>query len=346
MIKKIILILITSALILFTSCGTKIPKKITEKPQKINTIDYFPFIENIHMSYEGKGNEFAEKELYVDFIKDNKMQLRVKNPGTELVELYSISNGELKLISSYGEFYHRDDITNLAANRNELLLKEPLKKGTSWILLDGRKRYISGIDVNVKTPSGNYKALEVTTEGKDFILKDYYVLKIGHVKSVYTSNDYEVETSLKKIEYNIPLIQKIKVYYPDFSKNLLLYMEKEINLKTNEEIKGKLEYLLKNPPSSDLTPLISKNTKINSIKFNIEENIVNVDFSSEFVTEMNAGTTLEALILQGITNTLGDYYNSVKVSITIDGKPYSSGHIAMGPNEYFKVDYNSVSPYK
>ncbi|MPM51125.1 hypothetical protein SDC9_97872 [bioreactor metagenome] len=57
---------------------------------------------------------------------------------------------------------------------------------------------------------------------------------------------------------------------------------------------------------------------------------------------MNAGSGFEAMILQCLTNTLGDYYQVEEVYITIDGGPYESGHIIIEEGEAYKVDYTNV----
>jgi hypothetical protein len=57
---------------------------------------------------------------------------------------------------------------------------------------------------------------------------------------------------------------------------------------------------------------------------------------------MNAGAGYELLILQSITNTLGNYYGAQKVYITMEGKPYESGHILMKKGETFKVNMDKV----
>ncbi|HWQ42407.1 MAG TPA: GerMN domain-containing protein, partial [Desulfosporosinus sp.] len=74
-----------------------------------------------------------------------------------------------------------------------------------------------------------------------------------------------------------------------------------------------------------------------------KDNSVYIDFSKELLSEMNAGSGYESLILQSITNTIGTYYGVDKVSITIEGNPYVSGHVAMKKGELFTVDLtNSV----
>ncbi|MCB2293692.1 GerMN domain-containing protein [Clostridium algoriphilum] len=73
-----------------------------------------------------------------------------------------------------------------------------------------------------------------------------------------------------------------------------------------------------------------------------KDNMVYVDFSKEFTQEMNAGSGYESQILQCITNTLGDYYMVKKDYITVECKPYSSGHILMENDEAFILDYKNT----
>lgn len=345
MCKRFILGVFVVIMLFSMSCKKVTPPTDEKKPITETVGEYFPFKENVKMKYAGLGNEFAEKETYVDFIRNNRMQLRAINPGTTAVEIYEISNGELKLIESIGEFYYREDVTSISKENPEILLKEPLEKGTSWNTSEG-KRFISGKEVEVSTPSGKYKAIEVTTEGKNYTLLDYYVKNIGHVKKVYKGKDYTVETSLENLEINGTLTQNIKFYYPDFTRDKIVFTSVAVPLKTNMDIKDVFEDKLKNPPAKDLSAPLSKNAKINSLHFDRDKNILKADFSKELVTEMNAGTSLEFMILQSITNTLGDYYGTSEVFIAIDGKPYSSGHIQLNENEPLKVNHKNIFEYK
>ena len=71
--------------------------------------------------------------------------------------------------------------------------------------------------------------------------------------------------------------------------------------------------------------------------------IVYIDFSKEFIDEMNAGAGYEGLILQSITNTMGSYYVVDEVYITVEGKPYESGHILLKKDETLKVNMDLVA---
>jgi len=344
-------ILIVLTAVLYTGCKSKnvnTTTNIDNETKKYTISDYYPFTANMKMVYEGKGNEYASKTVYVDYIKGDKMQLRTDNGGTTLAQVLQNKNGELILLNSEAESYYKEDITSLEGKKNEVLLKEPLAKGTSWKLSDGTKRSITGTDVDITTPLGSYKALEVTTEYSDSKVKDYYVLNMGLVKTVLVSGGTEVTTSLKQYIKDSSLVQTARLYNFKVTTTdiQVVYKGITINLKTNDEIKDVFQKYFRESLVGGTSALMSKNTKINKIYKNANEGKVYIDFSKEFETEMNAGTTKESGILRSITNTLGNYYNMNKVVITIDGEPYSSGHIVMDKGEAFNTDYSNVVEVK
>lgn len=344
--KKIFAVFLLS--LFFISCAQKLPSpnQNNEPSKKYTVKDYFPFVPDRRMKYQGIGNEYAEKDVYVDFIKDNRIQLRVINPGTTLAQVYEIKDGELRLIKSQEEFYYRDNIIDSQSPAPEILLKEPIEVGTAWATKEGNKRYISNLEKEIVTPYGSFKALEVTTEGKDYKTYDYYVVNVGHVKSVFEYNGDKIETTLEKIEENVPVIQTVKFYYPDFENDRIAYIKQKLEFKTNDTAIEKFDSFLRTSPKEGLTKILGPNTKINSLYLMPNENKVYIDLSKEFVSDMNAGSSLEAMIIQSLVNTLGDYYNVDKVYISLDGRPYESGHIAIGKDEYFKVDYSNIIELK
>jgi hypothetical protein len=311
---------------------------------KIN--DYFPYNKDTIVYYKGIGNEYAQKDVSVDFIKGNRIQLRTNNGGTVVVEVLENEAGELRRLYTRGECYYREDLTNTNNLKPEILLKEPLVKGTSWTLSDGRKRYISEVDKEIQTPMGTYKAIEVTTENDKDITHDYYVKNVGMVKNEFISNGQTITSTLEKIEKNVPVKQTIRFYYPYFEKEKIAYVEKNISLKTNDTMIEVLETHLKEKLNDNLSYVLSKNVTIKKLSLDVAKNQVNVDFSKDLVTGMNAGAGFEGMLVDSITDTLGYYYGADKVYITMEGEPYSSGHIAMGKDEPFYVDYEKTMLYK
>jgi len=307
--------------------------------------EYYPFNDNVKLTYTGSGMEFASNTTYIDFIKGNRIQLRTNNGGTEVCQVREIKDGELRLITSVAECYYRDDLTSIKNDKPEILLKEPLAKGTTWTLTDGRKSYISNIDVEIATPIGTYKAIEVTTEskfGKDLA---YYAKGIGLIKFITIGSDnFQVSTTLSKIEKNAPFTQEIKIYNNDVEANKFFYSTTKLSFNTNDSTKAIFEALFKSSPIKYFQ-CISEGTKINSLYFNTSDKTVYVDFSKEFM-ELCVGTAGEFAVLYNVTSTLGIYYNADKVLLTVDKKPYESGHIAMKEGETFTVDTKNPEEYK
>ena len=322
-----------------------------KKDEKVEVLeytieDYFPFKENTIMDYEGIGNEFAEQTVFFEYIEGNRAQMKIFNPGTVLVKIFEYANGELREIYSEGEFYHIENILSKEGENSAVLLKEPLKPGTSWTIPGGYKRAITAVDVDLELPYGKVKALEVVTQlGEGRKVSDYYVREIGHVASIYKDGEFVVETLLKEIE-NSPYKMEGTFYYPLYEDIGSGYINREIEFNTNDNIKDVLEYNLKNPPSEKLISPLSENTKIKSLTLERGNGIVRIDFSKELVGEMNAGSGAEYEILRSITNTLGDFYGVDKVYISMEGMPYASGHFEMGEGEYFEVDKEGIEEFK
>ena len=308
-------------------------------------IDYYPIQADTEYVYEGEGNEYASYTRYLDYvdIEKNKLQTRTNNGGTETVRVIELRDGKLSVVYKVDECYYRDSFMDKTVDptASEVLLMEPLVKGTEWNLPDGRKRYISELEVQIDTPSGEYKALEVTTKEQGGTNKDYYAPGVGLVKSIYSSDGLEVTSSLSKINTDTPFTRTLDRYIPDSDEKL--YVEPlTLTFKTGDVTRLVLQEALKKEGAKEsYLPLISANTKINSLYLG-EDKIVYADFSIELTKDMHLGSGYESLTLEGLTNTLGSYYGVEKVYITVDGRPYESGHILMKKGETFQVNMDNV----
>lgn len=305
--------------------------------------DYFPLQADTEYIYAGEGNEFAAYNRYIDFIDltAKRLQTRTNNGGTETVRVIEVKDGKVAVVFTQNECYYRANFMDRTNQTEEILLMEPLTEGTQWTLPDGRKRYISNTKAPVETPYGSFEALEITTEETDGTTKDYYAVGIGLVKSVYEADQLRISSNLEQVNTNRAFTQNITVYYPDADEKI--YAEQVVlSFKTGDDIVLAIENAIKKETTKDTyLPLLSADTRINSLYLD-EDNIVHVDFSKEFVTGMNVGAGYELLILQSVTNTLCNYYGATKVSITLDGKPYESGHILMREGEVLELNMENV----
>jgi hypothetical protein len=230
----------------------------------------------------------------------------------------------------------------------EIMIKEPIQVGTSWKLDDGSIRSITSIEKPISTPFGNYNTLEITTQRPDSKNIDYYSKNLGLIKTVFSNNESNnlVTSELEKYDSNVPLKQSVNFYFPDFDNNQVVYQPRTVEFFTNENINSKLQKELNLPPSKqNLIKTLSDNSKILDIKLSSNNDIITVNFSKELTQEMNAGSSLEWLILKCLTNTFGDYYSKEKVIINIEGNPYSSGHLLKAKGEYFEIDKDRTVKY-
>ncbi len=347
--KKLFFIILTISL-LIVGCAKEPIKEPEEEMPK--AADYFPFLENTKLSYAGEGNEYAEKEVFFDFIEGDRAQMRVINPGTTLAQVYEVKDGEVRRLSSKEEmysFYNTLDWLNDEGEdiEAEIILKEPIEKGNKWQLSDGRTREITEVDIEVETPHSDYEAIEVTTTSQDgkSVVKDYYALEIGLIKTEFSSEGVEVLTILEAVEKDSSYNQEVAFFYPDFHNEQIVYTEEEIEFKTNDDIKKLFEEKLKESPGEGINHVLGENVKINEIVYEPDDSAITVDFTGELVTEMNAGVYLEGQTLTSITNTFARYFNASNVFIRIDGKTYESGHVYLEEDEPLNPRIEEAVPY-
>jgi len=359
------IILLFMLLTLFTACDNRntnqeningdnpnITSTVKASPSTIaqneKVSDYFSIAKDTHMKYKGIGNEYAQYDLYVEYVSDTRLQLKKINGGTDTVAVYQLTDDMIKQIYSKGEVYYRYDFTELS-NMDEIILKAPIAVGTKWNLSDGSSRSITAVDKDIKTQAGDFKALEVTTIRKESTQKNYYVKEVGLVRSDFNSNGSTdlITSELEIVEKGVSYNQTIRFYFPEFSKERIVYIDRNVDINSNQDMKFKFQKELKTIPSGGgLSAVLTKNTQILSCKVDDSKGIVTVDLSSDFIKEMNAGSSFESMLLKSITNTFGGYYGVTKVIITVGGKPYSSGHILMGTGEYFTVENKGIKEYK
>ncbi|KGG79441.1 hypothetical protein Y919_12065 [Caloranaerobacter azorensis H53214] len=190
--KKRYIILLLGLSILLSSC---LNDTINTNNTKINIKDYVPknnLVKVFNGGFEGYG-----KIYIVNKINENMYQINQIDYGTGLVSIYEKTNDYIKLIYRSEVDSFDKNYLNKKLNKNDIVLQTPIKVGTNWKNEDNTKYEITGVDVDVNTPSGYYSTLEVTIRKNDIEIKKYYAKGIGLVKSI--SNGH-VNEELVKIE--------------------------------------------------------------------------------------------------------------------------------------------------
>ena len=330
---------------LFTESSDKEGAMVSGADESSKTLsNLFPFEEKTKRIYEGTGGEFAGYTEYVDFIQDNRIQLRMNNGGTEIVRVIERKDGELVEIFSEPEIYYVENFLSKKPKESRVLLKEPIAVGTSWINSEVETNTITSVDAKVETPLGVYDTVEVSrvseNDGITYTTKDYYALNVGLIKTVNSGGGYTFEAVLKVDEKNTSQKKVMNFYYPNIDDDRLFLYRKEITFRTNDIPRNLFLNAYRELPK-EVGPVLTPNTRVNYLYLN-DDGMVYIDLSKDFITEMNAGAGFEGLILQSLANTFGDYYGANKVMLTIEGKPYESGHILMDEFEPISVNYKSI----
>lgn len=310
--------------------------------------DYYPFVHNSTYLYEGYGNEYAQQNLLLEYENGQRGQYRIINPGTEAVRIIERTADSIREIYLEGEFYHTENLLATTAAKNNILIKEPIQVGNKWELEGDNTREITGVDIEFQTPHKTYSALEITTyldEGR--IQKDYYAQGVGLVGVVYEDGETTISSLLSEI-VDGPYEKKARLFYPLESDLDIVttYVDHSFEFRTNDNLENTFEGFFKNPVEEGLNKVISEDTMINSIFLDKGTWTVRADFSKDLVPGWNAGSSLEIELIKSIVNTLGEFYDTDRVYLSIEGAPFESGHYGSTENEVFQVDTQGIEEYK
>ena len=306
--------------------------------------DYFPILPDVSCRFDVSGGKDLPVSTYVEFIGQDTIQIKYDNGTTVKHVLYAIRDGEVRIAGERSELYAREDLALLpSVGDGEILLKEPLKVGTTWYV-GGGIRSITDLKAQVDTPTGMYSAIEVTTIGNDTATRQYYAPGIGLVKTVRTGA-FEDTSVLGSRTTGQPETMDLTFYYPKMTDTDVVITSDEVSVKlySNDSLTDVLTDYFRHPPETDVMPIMSENAVVNSVMQEPVSGVVTIDFSKEFISGMNAGTAAEGAILQSIANTAGSLYGASQVIITIDNQLYESGHIAFKQGETISVDYYNVT---
>lgn len=337
--KKILLfgtLVLLLGAVMLTACGGQ-EKEPGPGGETLKTADYFPINQNTRYVYEGVGNEFAQYESYIDYAGDQHIQYRVNNGGTVQAKVVALKDGKATQVFLMNEVYYRENMLD-RTNQEEVLLMEPIEVGTAWTLEDGRTRKITALSAAVETPSGSYEAIEVVTEGSSGKSTDYYVKNVGLVKSIFHTEGVEIISSLKTIEKDMPRTEAIRFYLPNLDAGKIYFVERPVSFRTNEDTAEALVKVYReagDKAPDELGQVLTAGVKINKLTLNENDQVL-LDLNDAFVSELNAGAAYEVMILESLANTFAEYYSVEEVLLTVEGKPFTSGHIEMEVGEAIK----------
>ncbi len=329
----------------FTIIDTSTSDKIENKGLPIE--NYVNIVGNTLYEYTQLDGSFYNHNMFITYYDDEKIQYVVNSPGITqdwYDQVYELADGEYRLIYSEYDIQHNKNILDIEAETEPIiLLKEPIAEGNRWkVGIGSAEASITNDDIDVKTPMGMFKAVEVITDYKNgSYRKDYYSRTSGLVKTIYVNNDGSQSEVLltNKIPLKGGIERAMYVYYLEKGTFVAKPTLKQFDVPTNRAMKLEFEELLRTSPDETLLPLISPYTKINFIEVSDDRKYVQVDFSKDFLAYTSKNKNTEIKHLNAIADTFARYYQVHNCKITIDGQPYSSSNITLGKDDTIKATF-------
>ena len=311
---------------------------------------WFPRLENTLLEYEGEGMEYSSFTRYPQFAHDDTLQMLESTGGTDVAIIYEYTENQIEEVFIRPETYFREDFvdTGLESEHSgfNIILQAPIEVGHSWESPNGTTSEITEVGIEMDTPMGTVEAIGVTTIFEDGIEVSYYGEGIGLIQREMVQGDDEetkVTSRLTAFEDNKAEEIPLTVYGVDDQALGIDAVPVTMSLMTNDPARLTLASLMRGEsPETEGLYLLTEGVEINYMYLG-HDGIVHVDFSSELVNEMNAGSGTEGLLLQSIANTIGGYYGVQEIALTVDGGSYESGHILLEEGDTLTVDHSNVN---
>lgn len=334
--KYIFYLPIILLILCLSGCGKG--KQVFEQNSQI--YEYFPFKENVLYEYEGEGHIYASYQIYNTFISDNRLQRRLSTDVAtynKQTEIFEVKDGQLRLINGDTYLYHYENQTANQPEKDMLLLQEPLELGAKWTISGTDTAEITGVDIDITTPVGSFKALEVTsvfTSG--YMQKDYYVKNIGLVQTTYsTQSDTPITSTLAKLTEDTGVSCEYKAYYPIHGTDEISVQSNEIVLNTNYNLIDTVNTILYKGSQDGVYGALLSNGKLIDINFATNTSAILVNFDKEVYDQGYTSEDEESSNLYSIAITLGKLLGVEQVFVQVDGKPYSGIYVKLTEDDAF-----------
>jgi hypothetical protein len=170
------------------------------QPDPLSLKDFFPLSEGSTWQYRGEGNEYASFNRKVVFVEGDRAQIVEDNGGTVSASIFKAAEDEIVRTFFQGEEYKEMNLLDQDSNDSLVILRTPLKVGTSWESQEGVREIVE-MDAVVDTPAGKFEdCIKVSIKLQYSTLYEYFKAGVGMVKREFTSEGTMVSSTLEKYE--------------------------------------------------------------------------------------------------------------------------------------------------
>ncbi len=281
--------------------------------------DFAPYLPNQIKQFN---NGTQNSATYMNYSQNDIAQSQVqwRQLGQVVTQVFVMGEGQIQQITSTTNLNPYDNvlpsIDTIQTSDTKVLLQEPLTVGTQWTDSSNQTSEITALYDVMETEAGTLtNIIEVTRSSDNSIQKDFYAQNQGFVGR-WTSESLEEPGEYWQLiadTREVMLTHPITLFVPDDSQaELVTKNEGTFAYQTNGSLAVAFEQMFRE------IGIIDDTIFVNDVYMDSQD-VATIDFTPGVVTILNNYESSEEAVIRSIVYTLGDFFQTNKVRLTVNG---------------------------
>lgn len=271
---------------------------------------------------------------YPMFIDEENQIMQVEHAQSNQSSLVFYNWGSIQIIKlgqieGLNPYVNHIDSQNNQLTDNELILESPLQIGETWERTPGIESEITAIYRQGKIGDIVYNnIIEVTSQFPEGDQIDYYAQGQGHIGQTNPQNNWQVQGVYPESRIN----GQINFYLPIAVNGQEKLEANDVNFKwqTNQNPASSFQEILRE------LEIIDESIQVQDVRY--DNDIVYFEFSPGVVAVLNSYDASEYGIIGALVVSLGEFYDSQQVRITVNGNGMLPQTVPYPTNGIYQVD--------
>ena len=292
--------------------------QILEDTSQLALVDYLPNTTYQIKQYSNGATSRVDYPNYLDeALQLMQVESRLDN-GDPTVSFYSWGNSQIVKLSESTELNpyinHLSEITSQENQDSQLLLQAPLAVGTSWQRNASTTSAITNVFSQAQLPAGELSnVIEVTSTSQAGELKEYYAQGEGLVATVEADQNGSITQvwQAQAIYHENRIVNEVAVTLPTKDEDMIEAGQATFKWQTNGSLTNAFDEMFKE------MNIINDTITIQSVA--VEDGVVLLDFTPGVVAVLNSYDAPEQAVIASIVTTLGNFFNTEQVRLSVSG---------------------------
>lgn len=290
-------------------------------PEELSLADYFPVLTDSIRWYAGQGIEYATFFVRTDYTNDNQIQFHINNGATEVVNVYHVSDDEIRLVFNQAETYHRFKwLGETTPQAQRIVLQAPLEVGHSWDDPVLGQSTITSLDEPVVI-LGNVTVTALVVESES--VTHYYARGYGLVKMSYPEHD--IHSVLDRMVLDSAYAEPIDMVHLDEAGRSIASAA-NFMIRTNQDLATHLSAALRRDYPDGLG--LPEGFNIQQLELTPGTGDLVLDIAPA-IYDWQVSPEDESRILHELKLTLQGYFGAARVYLSVDQADYTSQNLQL-----------------